>query len=167
MSPDQARQRHTGEESSPALVTRTASTVRVISAPASPPGWAPTNRTRLVFTILLAMSSNGYMTASIATTMMPPMTVQYGKAVTAMFEWCVVVPTAAQPIRCALKTGKNSRAAKASIMLVSGLLAISDCIAPATIYVIFRASTKRQIKAPLAANGCSIGKSCNAGLALC
>ena len=39
-------------------------------------------------------------------------------------------------------------------------------INPMTIYVAFRASDKRQIKAQLAANGCSIGKSCNAELAL-
>jgi len=33
-------------------------------------------------------------------------------------------------------------------------------------YIVFRASRKRQIKAQLAANGYSIGKSCNAGLTL-
>jgi hypothetical protein len=33
-------------------------------------------------------------------------------------------------------------------------------------YIVFRASRKRQIKAQLAANGYSISKSCNAGLTL-
>jgi len=32
-------------------------------------------------------------------------------------------------------------------------------------YIVFRASDKRQIKAQLAGNGCSIGKSCNAEMA--
>jgi len=41
-----------------------------------------------------------------------------------------------------------------------------DHINPTTIYIVFRASRKRQIKAQFAANGYSIGKSCNAGLAL-
>jgi hypothetical protein len=39
-------------------------------------------------------------------------------------------------------------------------------INPATIYIVFRASRKCQIKAQLAANGYSIGKSCNAELTL-
>ena len=39
-------------------------------------------------------------------------------------------------------------------------------INPATKYVVFRASDKRQIKAQLAGNGCSIDKSCNAEMAL-
>jgi hypothetical protein len=39
-------------------------------------------------------------------------------------------------------------------------------INPATKYVVFRASDKRQIKAQLAGNGCSIDKSCNTELAL-
>ena len=39
-------------------------------------------------------------------------------------------------------------------------------INPATIYAVFRASPKRQIKAQLAGNGHSIGKSCNAELTL-
>jgi len=38
-------------------------------------------------------------------------------------------------------------------------------INPATIYIAFRAPRKRQIKAWLAANGCSIGKSRNTELA--
>ncbi len=42
----------------------------------------------------------------------------------------------------------------------------SVAINPATIYIVFRASGKCQIKAQLAANGYSIGKSCNAELAL-
>jgi len=41
-----------------------------------------------------------------------------------------------------------------------------NTINPATIYVVFRGPRKRQIKARLAANGHSIGKSCNAELAL-
>ena len=42
---------------------------------------------------------------------------------------------------------------------------LAQLINPATIYVVFRAIDKRQIKARLAANGCSIGKSRNAELA--
>jgi hypothetical protein len=39
-------------------------------------------------------------------------------------------------------------------------------INPATMYVVFRASDKRQIKAQPAGNDYSIGKSCNAEMAL-
>jgi hypothetical protein len=39
-------------------------------------------------------------------------------------------------------------------------------INPAPKYAVFRVSDKRQIKARLAGNGCSIDKSCNAELAL-
>ena len=42
----------------------------------------------------------------------------------------------------------------------------SAAINPATKYAVFRASDKRQIKAQLAGNGCSIDKSCNAELTL-
>ena len=42
----------------------------------------------------------------------------------------------------------------------------AEIINPATIYVAFRATDKRQIKAQLAGKGCSLGKSCNAELAL-
>jgi len=52
------------------------------------------------------------------------------------------------------------------ILLICPLLWKPAAINPATIYITFRVSRKRQIKARLAANGHSIGKSRNAELAL-
>ena len=52
--------------------------------------------------------------------------------------------------------------------MVHGIFPIgfTSIINPATKYIVFRVTDKRQIKAQLAGNGCSIGKSCNAALAL-
>jgi hypothetical protein len=58
----------------------------------------------------------------------------------------------------------NSFIAVIFYLHLNALRPVVYVINPATKYIVFRATRMRQIKAQLAAKGCSLGKSCNAEL---